>query len=46
MRPLSVLLLDLITDKPLSRDDRWQIAVVLLKSLRRTLELERLHGNV
>jgi hypothetical protein len=36
MRPLSRLLLALITDQPLSRDDRWQLAVLLLQLLRRS----------
>jgi hypothetical protein len=36
MRPLSHLLLALVTDQPLSRDDRWQLAVLLLQLLRRS----------
>ncbi len=32
---LSALLLALVTDQPLSRDDRFELAVLILKLLRR-----------
>lgn len=32
--PLSALLLKLVTDEPLSRDERWEIAVLILRLLR------------
>ena len=35
---LSELLLALITDRPLSRDDRWQLARLILQLLRRQAE--------
>lgn len=41
MRPVSHLLLDLITDTPLSAQDRWELAVFILRLLRELHETGR-----